>query len=82
MGRAGPAGSMGGRQPMAHLVGIILTTLFSFTLSLVTQMLVGHLSELELAGASVTNIGIQGLAYGIMVCNCVFFLHFPVLCIC
>ncbi|EMS57758.1 Ureide permease 5 [Triticum urartu] len=44
----------------------ILITLFSFTLSLVTQMFVGHLGELELAGASITNIGIQGLAYGIM----------------
>ena len=48
----------------------ILITLFSFTLSLVTQMFVGHLGELELAGASITNIGIQGLAYGIMVTNC------------
>lgn len=45
----------------------ILITLLSFTLSLVTQMFVGHLGELELAGASITNIGIQGLAYGIMV---------------
>jgi MATE family multidrug resistance protein len=45
-------------------------TLFSFTLSLVTQMFVGHLGELELAGASITNIGIQGLAYGIMVKSC------------
>lgn len=48
----------------------ILVTLFSFTLSLVTQMFVGHLGELELAGASITNIGIQGLAYGIMVTSC------------
>ncbi|BAF30295.1 protein DETOXIFICATION 41 [Oryza sativa Japonica Group] len=45
----------------------ILITLLSFTLSLVTQMFVGHLGELELAGASITNIGIQGLAYGIMI---------------
>lgn len=45
----------------------VLITLSSFTLSLVTQMFVGHLGELELAGASITNIGIQGLAYGIMV---------------
>lgn len=59
----------------------ILTTLFSFMLSLVTQMFVGHLGELELAGASITNIGIQGLAYGVMVSYCVCFLHSPVLCI-
>ncbi|XP_062203259.1 protein DETOXIFICATION 41 isoform X1 [Phragmites australis] len=45
----------------------ILITLSSFTLSLVTQMFVGHLGELELAGASITNIGIQGLAYGVMI---------------
>ncbi|TVU05395.1 hypothetical protein EJB05_48555, partial [Eragrostis curvula] len=45
----------------------ILITLFSFMLSLVSQMFVGHLGELELAGASITNIGIQGLAYGIMI---------------
>jgi MATE family multidrug resistance protein len=63
----------------------ILTTLFSFTLSLVTQMFVGHLGELELAGASITNIGIQGLAYGVMVCNATVFdsflhpLHSPVI---
>ena len=57
----------------------ILITVFSFMLSLVSQMFVGHLGELELAGASITNIGIQGLAYGIMVCNCTYFLHSPVL---
>jgi multidrug resistance protein, MATE family len=45
----------------------ILITLCSFTLSLVSQMFVGHLGEFELAGASITNIGIQGLAYGVMV---------------
>ncbi|KAK3137024.1 hypothetical protein QOZ80_5BG0446670 [Eleusine coracana subsp. coracana] len=45
----------------------ILITVFSFMLSLVSQMFVGHLGELELAGASITNIGIQGLAYGIMI---------------
>jgi len=58
----------------------ILTTVFTFTLSLVTQMFVGHLGELELAGASITNIGIQGLAYGVMVCNATVsssFLHSP-----
>jgi len=53
----------------------ILTTVFTFT-----QMFVGHLGELELAGASITNIGIQGLAYGVMVCNATVsssFLHSP-----
>jgi len=37
-------------------------------LSFVTQMFSGHLGALELAGASIANVGIQGLAYGIMVC--------------
>ncbi|BBG99804.1 hypothetical protein Prudu_009612 [Prunus dulcis] len=32
----------------------------------VTLMFCGHLSALELAGASIANVGIQGLAYGIM----------------
>ncbi|PUZ67920.1 hypothetical protein GQ55_3G473300 [Panicum hallii var. hallii] len=45
----------------------ILITLFSFTLSLITQMFVGHLSELEPAGASIGNIDIQGLPYGGMI---------------
>lgn len=45
----------------------ILIQLVNFMLSLVSQMFVGHLGALELAGASITNIGIQGLAYGIMV---------------
>ncbi|KAJ6841151.1 putative protein DETOXIFICATION 41 [Iris pallida] len=44
----------------------IVITLFNFMMSLVTQMFVGHLGSLELAGASISNIGIQGLAYGIM----------------
>ncbi|XP_065034273.1 protein DETOXIFICATION 41-like [Musa acuminata AAA Group] len=44
----------------------ILVQLFNFMLSLVTQMFVGHLGKLDLAGASITNVGIQGLAYGIM----------------
>lgn len=45
----------------------IIIQLANFTLSLVSQMFVGHLGALSLAGASITNIGIQGLAYGIMV---------------
>ncbi|CAL9107037.1 unnamed protein product [Musa textilis] len=44
----------------------IMVQLFNFMLSLVTQMFVGHLGKLDLAGASITNVGIQGLAYGIM----------------
>lgn len=45
----------------------ITVSIFNFMLSLSTQMFVGHLGALELAGASVANMGIQGLAYGIMV---------------
>ncbi|XP_077221181.1 protein DETOXIFICATION 41-like [Tasmannia lanceolata] len=44
----------------------IIVSIFNFMLSLVTQMFVGHLGALELAGASIANVGIQGLAYGIM----------------
>ncbi|KAF3517311.1 hypothetical protein DY000_02061732 [Brassica cretica] len=35
-------------------------------LSFVTVMFTGHLGSLELAGASIATVGIQGLAYGIM----------------
>ncbi|KAL7217606.1 hypothetical protein ACSBR2_010954 [Camellia fascicularis] len=35
-------------------------------LCFVTQMFAGHLGALELAGASIASVGIQGLAYGIM----------------
>jgi len=41
--------------------------LFNFMLSFVTMMFCGHLGSLELAGASIANVEIQGLAYGIMV---------------
>ncbi|KAJ4977325.1 hypothetical protein NE237_002431 [Protea cynaroides] len=44
----------------------ITISIFNFMLSLVTQMAAGHLGALELAGASIANVGIQGLAYGIM----------------
>ena len=57
----------------------ILITLFSFTLSLITPMFVGHLGELEPAGTSISNIDIQGLPYGVMVCHCTCFLCSPVL---
>ena len=43
---------------------IVSVTTFMFTF--VTLMFSGHLGALELAGAS-ANVGIQGLAYGIMV---------------
>lgn len=45
----------------------IVVQLFNFMLSLVTQMFVGHIGSLELAGASIINVGVQGLAYGFMV---------------
>lgn len=45
----------------------IIVSIFNFMLSLSTQMFAGHLGALELAGASIANVGIQGLAYGIMV---------------
>ncbi|KAF8413539.1 hypothetical protein HHK36_001530 [Tetracentron sinense] len=44
----------------------IIISIFNFMLSLATQMFTGHLGALELAGASIANVGIQGLAYGIM----------------
>ncbi|XP_050236910.1 protein DETOXIFICATION 41 isoform X2 [Mercurialis annua] len=44
----------------------IVVSVLNFMLSFVTQMFVGHLSPIELAGASIANVGIQGLAYGIM----------------
>ncbi|KAF8411314.1 hypothetical protein HHK36_003861 [Tetracentron sinense] len=44
----------------------IAVSIFNFMLSLITQMFTGHLGALELAGASIASVGIQGLAYGIM----------------
>ncbi|KAK1304461.1 Protein TRANSPARENT TESTA 12 [Acorus calamus] len=44
----------------------IVISVFNFLLCLATQMFVGHLGALELAGASIANVGIQGLSYGIM----------------
>lgn len=46
---------------------IIVSTL-CFMLTTVTLMFAGHLGSLPLAGASIACIGIQGLAFGIMVC--------------
>ena len=45
----------------------IVVYLCNFMLSFVTMMFCGHLGSLELAGASIASVGIQGLAYGIMV---------------
>ncbi|XVF60770.1 hypothetical protein PTKIN_Ptkin08bG0075100 [Pterospermum kingtungense] len=44
----------------------IIVSVFNYMLSFVTLMFTGHLSALELAGASIASVGIQGLAYGIM----------------
>lgn len=44
----------------------IIVMVFNYMLSVISQMFAGHLGELELAGASIANVGIQGLAYGIM----------------
>lgn len=52
----------------------IVLSIFNYMLSFVTLMFTGHLGALELAGASIASVGIQGLAYGIMV---FFFFFFP-----
>ncbi|EOX93051.1 hypothetical protein QUC31_003957 [Theobroma cacao] len=44
----------------------IIVSVFNYLLSFVTLMFTGHLGALELAGASIASVGIQGLAYGIM----------------
>ncbi|KAL9253340.1 DETOXIFICATION 41-like protein [Drosera capensis] len=44
----------------------IVISCFCNMLGFVTLMFAGHLGTIELAGASITCIGIQGLAYGIM----------------
>ncbi|KAJ1394775.1 Multi antimicrobial extrusion protein [Sesbania bispinosa] len=44
----------------------IVVSIFNYMLSFVTMMFTGHLGSLELAGASIASVGIQGLAYGIM----------------
>ncbi|XP_057857428.1 protein DETOXIFICATION 41 [Cryptomeria japonica] len=45
----------------------ILVMLFNFLLSVVSQMFAGHLGKLELAGACIASVGIQGFAYGILI---------------
>lgn len=44
----------------------VIVVIFNFLLSAVSQMFAGHLGESELAGASIANIGIQGIAYGVL----------------
>jgi len=47
----------------------IVVSVFNYMLTFVTLMFTGHLGASELAGASIASVGIQGLAYGIMVSN-------------
>ncbi|KAK0588422.1 hypothetical protein LWI29_000743 [Acer saccharum] len=44
----------------------IIVSVFNYMLSFATLMFTSHLGALELAGTSIANVGIQGLAYGIM----------------
>jgi MATE family multidrug resistance protein len=44
----------------------IIVSVFNFMPSAISQMFAGHLGELQLAGASIASVAIQGLAYGIM----------------
>uniref|UniRef100_A0A2P2IWR8 Protein DETOXIFICATION n=1 Tax=Rhizophora mucronata TaxID=61149 RepID=A0A2P2IWR8_RHIMU len=44
----------------------IVVCLFNYMLSFATLSFTGHLGTLEFAGASIASVGIQGLAYGIM----------------
>jgi MATE family multidrug resistance protein len=66
----------------------IVVYLLNFFVSISTQMFCGHLGNLELAGVSLGNNGIQGLVFGVMVwsqlihsenalitCSCQNFLH-------
>lgn len=45
----------------------IIVSVFNYMLTFATLSFTGHLGSLELAGASIASVGIQGLAYGIMV---------------
>ncbi|KAJ9686018.1 hypothetical protein PVL29_015077 [Vitis rotundifolia] len=44
----------------------IVSSVFNYMLSFITLMFAGQLGALELAGASIASVGIQGLAYGLM----------------
>lgn len=48
-------------------VSSIVASIFNAMLAFITLMFAGQLGALELAGASIASVGIQGLAYGIMV---------------
>ncbi|KAK4275647.1 hypothetical protein QN277_018690 [Acacia crassicarpa] len=51
-----------------HLSGAsIIVSLFTYMLTFATLMFTGHLGTIPLAGASIASVGIQGLAYGIMI---------------
>jgi MATE family multidrug resistance protein len=41
--------------------------MLNYLVSISTQMFCGHLGNLELAAASLGNIGVQGFVFGIMV---------------
>ncbi|KAG2390941.1 Protein DETOXIFICATION 41 [Vigna angularis] len=45
----------------------IVVSIFNYMLSFVTLMFTGHLGSLELAGASLASVGIQGLAYAMSI---------------
>ncbi|CAJ1964952.1 unnamed protein product [Sphenostylis stenocarpa] len=44
----------------------IVVSIFNYMLSFVTLMFTGHLGSVELAGASIAIVGVQGLAYGVI----------------
>lgn len=58
----------------------IVVSISNYMLSFVTLMFTGHLGSLELAGSSIATVGIQGLAYGIMVHSLIFLFFFQVFC--
>ncbi|KAI9114217.1 hypothetical protein K1719_014867 [Acacia pycnantha] len=45
----------------------ITVSLFTYMLTFATLMFTGHLGTVPFAGASIASVGIQGLAYGIMI---------------
>lgn len=45
----------------------ILTSIFQYSISSVTQTIVGHLGTLELAAVGIQNLVISGLGFGVMV---------------
>lgn len=46
----------------------IVVYMLNYVMSMSTQIICGHLGNLELAAASIGNTGIQLFAYGLMVC--------------